>query len=75
MQRIGVAAKAGADQSWLADAAAQIAKEHRGRRVVARAGIARLLGSVPPELVQRSRRPVLVITPPQGEERRHGREE
>jgi nucleotide-binding universal stress UspA family protein len=32
----------------------------------------RVLGSVPLELVQRSRRPVLVITPPHAEERPHG---
>ena len=137
MQRIVVAAKAGADQPWWADAAAQIAEETgaavdvvsvdelelealstvprselaalarqavdhtvarlaqhgaeatgevRQGRVVpgillfaeereadvivvgasSRGPVAaRLLGSVPLELVQRSRRPVLVITPPQ----------
>jgi nucleotide-binding universal stress UspA family protein len=145
MQRIVVAAKAGADQPWLADAAAQIAQETGAEvhvvsadglelealstvpradlaalaqeavdRAVARLeaggvqatgavvpgrivrGIllyaeehdadvivcgasqrgpvaSRVLGSVPLELVQRSRRPVLVITPPHGEERPHGR--
>jgi nucleotide-binding universal stress UspA family protein len=137
VQRIVVAAKAGADQPWLADAAAQVAKETgaavevvsvdglelEGLSTVPRselAGIAReavdatvarladagvqatgdirpgrvargillfaeeheadmivcgasgrgpvasrLLGNVPLELIQRSRRPVLVITPPQ----------
>jgi nucleotide-binding universal stress UspA family protein len=140
MQRIVVAAKAGADQPWLADAAAQLAAETgaavdvvsvdglevealstvprselstlareavdrmlarlaergveatgevRQGRVVrgillfaeereadvivggasGRGPVAtRMLGSVPMELVQRSRRPVLVITPPAGED-------
>ena len=145
MQRVVVAAKAGADQPWLADAAAQVANEtgaavevvsvdglelealstvprselaalaqdavdrtvgrlastpasasgevrpgqvvrgillfaeereadlivcgasHRGRVA------SKLLGSVPIELMQRARRPVLVITQPHGEERAHGR--
>ena len=35
----------------------------------------RILGSVPLDLVERSRRPVLVITPPQGEEASHGRQQ
>jgi nucleotide-binding universal stress UspA family protein len=141
MQRIVVAAKAGAEQPWLADAAAQLAEQtgadvsvvsvdgvemealsplprseyaERARRsaeaIAARlrdAGVdataatrpgrpmqgildfaddqdadlivvggstrgrlaARLLGAVPLELVQRSRRPVVVISPPAGGER------
>ncbi len=145
MQHVVVAAKAGADQPWLADAAAQVANETgaavevvsvdglelealstvprselaalaqdavdrtvgrlaedgveargevRPGRVVRgillfaeerdadmivcgaseRGPVAsRLLGSVPMELVQRSRRPVLVITPPHREEPHHGR--
>ena len=145
MQRVVVAAKAGADQPWLADAAAQLAKETGAAidvvsvdglelealstvprsefaelaqeavdRTVARlaeAGVeahgevrsgrvvrgillfaeereadmilsgasrrghfaTKLLGSVSMELVQRSRRPVLVVTPPHGEEAAHGR--
>jgi nucleotide-binding universal stress UspA family protein len=35
----------------------------------------RILGSVPLDLVERSRRPVLVITPPHGEEASHGRQQ
>src|SRR3954447_12165767 len=145
MQRVVVAAKAGADQPWLADAAAQVANETgaaievvsvdglelealstvprselaalaqdavdrmlarlAGTGVEARGEVrpgrvvrgillfaeereadlivcgashrgpvaSKLLGSVPMELVQRSRRPVLVITPPHGEEPHHGR--
>ena len=147
MQRIVVAAKAGADQPWLADAAAQIAQqtgaavdvvsvdglelealstvprselealarqavnsmvahlkaagievtgevrqgrvtrgillyaEEREADVIVcgastRGAVAtKVLGSVPLELVQRSRRPVLVITPPHREEASHGREQ
>ena len=145
MQRVVVAAKAGADQPWLADAAAQVANEtgaavevvsvdglelealstvprselaalaqdavDRTVRRLAEAGVeatgevrpgrvvrgillfaeereadlivcgashrgrvaSKLLGSVPIELMQRARRPVLVITQPHGEERAHGR--
>jgi|1186.fasta_scaffold264606_2 nucleotide-binding universal stress UspA family protein len=145
MQHVVVAVKAGAHQPWLADAAAQVAKEtgaaldvvsvdglelealstvprseltalaqdavdrtvarlaedgvqadgevRQGRVVRAillfaeereadmivcgasgRGPVAsKLLGSVPMELIQRSRRPVLVITPPHGEEPHHGR--
>jgi len=144
MQRIVVAAKAGADHPWLADAVAQLAGETGAAvevvsvdgvemealstlprselaalareavdRMIARLaergltasgevrpgrvtrGIllfaeereadvivcgasvrgpvaSRMLGSVPLELVQRSRRPVLVITPPHRQEERHG---
>jgi nucleotide-binding universal stress UspA family protein len=145
MQRIVVAAKAGGDEPWLADAAAQIAQQtgagvdvvsvdglelealstvpRSELEAVARQGVdnmvahlreagveatgevrqgriargillfaeereadvivagastrgpvaSRVLGSVPLELVQRSRRPVLVITPPHEEEASHGR--
>jgi nucleotide-binding universal stress UspA family protein len=147
MQRIVVAAKAGEDQPWLADAAAQIAQqtgarvhvvsvdglelealstvprselealarqaadgmvahlkeagidaagevragrivrgillfaeEHEADVIVCGASMrgpvaTKILGSVPLELVQRSRRPVLVITPPHGEEASHGRQQ
>ena len=139
MERIVVAAKAGADQPWLADAAAQLAKEtgaavdvvsadgldmeafstvpreellqlarqsaeqmaerlreqdvdasaHTVAGAVVRSILLyaeerdadlivcgatsrgpiarRLLGTVPVELIRRSRRPVLVITPPDGQ--------
>jgi nucleotide-binding universal stress UspA family protein len=145
MQRVVVAAKAGADEPWLADAAAQLARQ-TGAKVdvvsvdglelealstvprselaalardaadrmvahLAEAGVeatsavrqgrvargillfaeereadmivcgasgrgpvaTRVLGNVPLDLVQRSRRPVLVITPPHREEAAHGR--
>jgi len=147
MQRTVVAAKAGEDQPWLADAAAQIAQqtgaavdvvsvdgleleafstvprselqqlaqeavdsmvahlkeagveatgevrpgrvargillfaEEREADVIVcgastRGAVAtKILGSVPLELVQRSRRPVLVITPPHREEASHGRQQ
>ena len=72
MQVIVVAAKAGADQPWVADAAAELAAvEHDADLIVVggstRSAVAqRLLGDVPLELVQRSRRPVLVVSAPSG---------
>jgi nucleotide-binding universal stress UspA family protein len=78
LREAGVEATGEVRQGRIARGILLFAEEREADVIVAGASTrgpvaSRVLGSVPLELVQRSRRPVLVITPPHEEEASHGR--